>query len=403
MSKHLAIVIVLVIASVLVAACAAPAPTSTPVPPTAAPSPTSAPKPTAVPATQAPAATAVPATKAPAATAVPPTQAPAATATSSTAAAAEFFKGKTVTIYVGSAAGGYTDILARIVAKDVQEVTGVKFVVQNETGGGGRVILNNIYGQIKNDGLSLLFMPSGSIWPAYMTGDTAATYDITKFQYVGGIEAGNALVSVYPKGKIQTIDDLMKAKGLKFAATNKTTLPTVANTLAMEILGLDGKIITGFDSSTGRQLALQQGDADATVMSSDTTAKGQKDGIMKPLVQVGTSRMKGYEDVPCLTDLKKPETLTENQKKLLASIDLLNDAKTLIAPPGTPQDRVDYLTNAFKQAYDTTAMKAEIKTASGEDAWPFIAGPEVLKQAVALAAKKGDMAVWTDILNKYVQ
>jgi tripartite-type tricarboxylate transporter receptor subunit TctC len=344
-------------------------------------------------------------TKAATTSAATTTSAPAASSSAAalTGPAADFYKGKTVTIYVGSAAGGYTDVLARFIAQYMSDTTGAKFVVQNETGGGGRVILNQMAGQVKNDGLFLLFMPAGSIWPAYMTGDSSVQYDITKFQYVGGIEAGNALISVSPKGKIKTADDLLKAKGLKFAATNKTTLPTVANALGIDILGLDGKIITGFDSSTGRQLALQQNDVDATVMSSDTTAKGQKDGIMKALVQVGTERMKTYADVPCLTDIKKVDSLTDNQKRLIGSIDLLTDAKMLIAPPGTPQERVDFLNAAFKKIYDSSNLKADIQKASGEEAAPYIGGKELLKKANDLAAKKGDMKLWTDIINKYVE
>jgi tripartite-type tricarboxylate transporter receptor subunit TctC len=370
--------------------------------------PTTAPTKSAAPATttSAAATTAAAAPTKAATTAAATTTASATSASDAaalTGAGAEFYKGKTVTIYVGSAAGGYTDVLARFIAQYLPEVTGAKFVVQNETGGGGRVILNQIYGQIKNDGLSLLFMPAGSIWPGFMTGDTSVQYDITKFQYVGGIEAGNALISTYPKGKYKTLDDLMKAKGLKFAATNKTTLPTVANALGIEILGLDAKIITGFDSSTGRQLAIQQGDADATVMSSDTTAKGAKDGIMLPLAQIGVEKMKTYPNIPCLTDIKKADTLTDNQKKMLGSIDLLTDAKALIAPPGTPQERVDFLNAAFKKIYDSSNLKADIQKASGEEAAPYIGGKELGKKAVDLAAKKGDMKLWTDILAKYVE
>jgi len=316
---------------------------------------------------------------------------------------AKFYQGKVITINTQSPAGSTSDLWARTLAVYLPEITGAKIAVKNETAGGGRVIENAFATTIKPDGLTMMFTSAGTIWPAFMTGDPAVKFDITKFQYIGGTESSNTLIAVSPKGKIKTIDDLRKAKGLKFAASNKTSLLTYANALAMSILGLDGRIITGFQGSTGRLLAIQQGDADGLVTSPVSAARGMTDGVMLPLVQIGTERTKPCEEFPSMMEIVKADTLNDMQKRLIASIDILSDAKFLFAPPGVPQDRMAFLSGAFKKALENPALRAAMLKATGEDIPPYVSGDALSKMAKQLAARKPEMTIWNDVLNKYVK
>ncbi len=392
--------------AVLVVSCSAPTPEPTKIPPTSAPV-TKAPEPTT---TKAPAPTSVPATSAPVATKAPEpatTKAPAPTTapTASTSAAAEFYKGKTITLYTSGTPGSASDMWARTIAKYLPDITGAKVVVQNESAGNGKVLFNQLQSTIKADGLALCYTPVGTLWPGYMTNDPAVQYDITKYVYLGGVESGNYLMSVAMNSSIKTVDDLKKAKNLKFAHSARTSTITLANALAIDLLGLDGKIILGFDGATGRQLAVQQGEAEATVMAPDTAMVAKQKGILNPIMQVGVvaSRTKPGDDVPSVMELVKSDSLTDMQKRLIATIDILADSKSVFVASGTPQDRMTFLADAFKKVYDSADFKADLKKTIGEDVGPYVSGDELSKRASNLAAKKGDMKLWDDLLNKYVK
>jgi tripartite-type tricarboxylate transporter receptor subunit TctC len=316
----------------------------------------------------------------------------------------DFYKGKTVTIYTTAAAGSNADMWARVIAKFLPEVIpGAKFVVQNENAGNGKVILNQMYTTLKPDGLSMIYTATGAFFPTYLQGDSAAQYDITKFKYIGGVSIGNTALGVSTNGKIKTAQDLVKADGLKFSTNNKNTAPTMANALLIDLLGMTNtKIVSGFDGSTGKLLAVQQGDAVGTVSSPDSIVTAGKKGQVKPILQIGTTRTKPTEDLPALMELVKLESLTDNQKKLVGTMDALYDCNQLLMGPEAPQDKVDFLNAAFRKALATTQMKTEVEKFSGSEVLPFVNGADITKMAKDLISKKADMPLWKQLLDKYV-
>jgi tripartite-type tricarboxylate transporter receptor subunit TctC len=318
-------------------------------------------------------------------------------------ATAEFYKGKTITFYLGGTAGSASDAWCRLIAKYLPDITGTKVIVQNEPAGTGRMIFNQFATTIKPDGLSICYSGQGLMWPPYLLSDSGVQYDITKFVYLLGAETGNPLIDVKPNGKYKTIDDLMKTSDLRFAHSSKTATITMANALAIDLLKLKGVIVTGFDGDTGRQLALQQGDADGTVTAPDTTVIGMAKGTYFPVLQIGTTRTKPFMDVPALMELVKTDSLNDTQKRLVGSIDVLGDSKTIFTAPGTPQDRVDFLAASLKKLYDNKAFQEENTKLTGSAIGDYVTGQELTKRANAMVAKKGDMPLWTDLLNKYIK
>jgi tripartite-type tricarboxylate transporter receptor subunit TctC len=320
-----------------------------------------------------------------------------------TGPAADYYKGKTVTIYTGTGgAGSPNDLWARTLAKYLPDITGAKYVVVNETAGGGRVIANQLYGTMKPDGLAMEFVPAGELWTPYMTGDAAVKYEMSKYAYIGGVSSGNFIMLVGPDSKYKTVEDLIKTKGLKFAHSNRTASTTYANALAMDILGMDRKIVTGFEGgAAARLLAIQQGEADATVLNPDNALASQQKGQATTIMQVGVNRTKPGENLPTMMEFVKAENLNETQKRLIGSLDFLWDAKMLIMTPGTSQDKVDFMSAAFKTLLEKPEFRAEISKATSTEIGPYVSGADIAKRGAALAEKKGDVALWNDLLNKY--
>jgi tripartite-type tricarboxylate transporter receptor subunit TctC len=324
-------------------------------------------------------------------------------AAASAADTAAFYKGKTVTLHCSGNPGTSSDLWARTIARHLEAVTGATFVVKNESGGNGKVLFNLFAKTIKGDGLNLCYTQAGTMTPPYMLGDKAVQYDIAKFKYLGGMENANMIMSVMYNGKIKNVDDLRKTKGLKFAHQAKTSLPAMANALAIDLLGMDGKLILGFEGSGAKTLAVQQGECQATVSAGDAAMLDTAKKNMQAIMQIGKERMPPAEDLPAVTEFVKASALNATQKRLLDSIDFIDDAKTLFVPADTPQDKVDFLTDAFKKAYDTPGLQADIQKFAGFKPGAYVSSKELIKRMVDTSGKKADVVLWNDILDKYTK
>src|ERR1700749_2129362 len=78
------------------------------------------------------------------------------------AASAESFPSRPITLVVAAAAGGTTDVLARIVARRMSEDLGQSVVVENVTGGGATVGTRRVV-RADADGYTLIFGNMGSL------------------------------------------------------------------------------------------------------------------------------------------------------------------------------------------------------------------------------------------------
>ena len=90
------------------------------------------------------------------------TAAIAAVVFSACAAAAQNFPNRSLTLVVAAAAGGTTDVLARIVAKHMGEDLGQSVVVENVVGGGATVGTRRVV-RSDADGYTLIFGNMGSL------------------------------------------------------------------------------------------------------------------------------------------------------------------------------------------------------------------------------------------------
>src|SRR4051794_41964470 len=83
---------------------------------------------------------------------------------------AEFYRGKTVNVYIGVGVGGEYDIQARLVARHIgKHIPGNPTVVpQNMTGAGGVRMINYLYNVAPKDGARIGMIPNA--FPAMQAG-----------------------------------------------------------------------------------------------------------------------------------------------------------------------------------------------------------------------------------------
>ena len=123
-----------------------------------------------------------------------------------------FYDGKTITLVVGTSAGGLYDRYARLIAEHwSKHISGnPTFVVQNMPGAGSLIAANHVYGVAKPDGLTIL-----SIVPAIyfnqLAGRQEVRFDWAKFNYIGSVDRSDNLVYLRADTAFKTIHDVRRA------------------------------------------------------------------------------------------------------------------------------------------------------------------------------------------------
>jgi tripartite-type tricarboxylate transporter receptor subunit TctC len=316
-----------------------------------------------------------------------------------TAGSADFYKGKTIKILVGFSPGNSSDLAARVIARYLAKQTDTTVVVVNDAGGGGLVARNALYSITKPDGLTIMCDPTGALWPSWVLDQAGVAYDISKFEYLGGIDAAMMGLMVSAKGPYKTIDDLRNSKTqVKFAASGVASLPSISTLNAIDALGLNAMMAAGYKSSVEFTTAIAQREADAGSTDLGTALRYQKDGTMKVIAYLWYERDKNFPDVPSLNEFIKIPDKSLNLMKALS-----NNGKIFFAPPNTPADRVQYLRNSLTAIFADNNFQAEIVKLNLY--WPGVISGEDLKK-LALGASQGktdSVAYYKSLVAKYVK
>ena len=312
----------------------------------------------------------------------------------------KFYEGKVITMVVPYRPGSGSDTYARMMMSYLQQaIPEVSVGIKNRPEGGGMVAINEFYNVVKPDGLTIMIAPTGK-WTEAMLGDPNVKHDIDKFQYLGGIIGGEFAVTVASTGKYTSVEAMKKGKGIKFGSSSPNALPGLATVGAIEVLGLDAKVISGYEGSAPRTLALVQGEIDA-MLASVEVAEGYKKSGMKTqtLVVISPTRSENFPNVPCVADFMK---LSDYQQLLMKAI--YQEARAWSVPPDTPPDRVQYLRDTFAKILKSKEFIQTAKGFAGDEWMGTWTGDQIQKQAVELQKSSKELAkIYKELIKKYVQ
>jgi tripartite-type tricarboxylate transporter receptor subunit TctC len=274
-----------------------------------------------------------------------------------------FYKGKRVTIEVGSAAGSGYDAYARLVARHMtNHLPGnPSVVVQNLPGGGGLTSANHLYNVVARDGTTIGSVQRGLLISPLIMPD-GVKYDVTKFRWLGSTNAESGVVAVWHTAPFQTISDVMQHEmvvGGSGPYTDSETTPRAYN----RILGTKFKIVSGYESTAPVLLAMERGEVQGIGNSSwsnwtTTYAHYLKDKTVRLLLQSGPDKNPDLPDVPMAMDLAKTEADRQALDLLLAPNKI---GRPFVAPPEVPQDRIAALRAAFDATVADPTLRAEAK------------------------------------------
>ena len=312
----------------------------------------------------------------------------------------QFYRGKSMTILVGTAPGGINDLSARLVARHLGRFIpgNPNFIVQNNPGGGGLIIANRLYNAIEKDGTAIAKLER-AVPQLQIQRDRNANFDPLKFTWLGSLSsyADDAYLMLINAGHpAQTIADLKKpGTSLTLGADNSASSNLIFALIARDILGLNIKIVRGYQGAAPMFLAMQRGELDGQMVGLSSVRTGQKDlwakKAFRPLMYFGrTTRLAEFPDIPTGRELT-------NDHDALALIEFAElpfyMSLPFAAPAGLPPERAAALQTAFMDMCRNEAFIDEAKRL-GFDVSP-IDGNTVLKLITRSAATP------TDVIKRY--
>jgi len=315
------------------------------------------------------------------------------------AQAADFYEGKSVSITVGSSAGGGYDTYARFLARSWGKFIPGRpnFVVKNMPGAGSLKASNYIYNVAAKDGTEVGAIQQGMFFePLFKVMGTGreAKFDALKFGWIGAVVKDQAVMVVWHATPFKSLSEIMGKEvlsGSAGATTNYATYPRLMNAT----MGTSIKVIEGYNGTSSITLALERGELQAMTgwdFSSLASSKGRwlQDKKVRVIVQFGAKKIPELPDVPLARDYASSPL----NRDVLDLITLRQDiGRPYVAPPGLPKDRLATLQNSFwtmlhEPAFLKDAAKAriEISPTSAKDSMEIVrkgyaASPEVVAKA----------------------
>ena len=179
-------------------------------------------------------------------------------------AQAQYYKGKTITILIGFPAGGGSDVQARIYQRHLaKHIAGnPKIIVKNLPGAGSLKAQNFMALKAKKDGSIFMFsnfQPMGQL-----LGSPGVRFKYADFTWLAGGAGAEVLMFARNDsvpGGLKKGTDIMKGKGLKFAAIRPTATLDLYGRITLEVLGLDHIYVPGYRGAAKFRAAVRRGEA----------------------------------------------------------------------------------------------------------------------------------------------
>ena len=268
-------------------------------------------------------------------------------------AVADFYRGKSVTIYVGFGPGGGYDAYAQLLSQHIRRhIPGEPTViVKHMPGAGSLTLMNYLWSIAPPDGLAF-GIPASSAAFAPLIGSPqekgAARFDAAKFTWLGSLEKFTPIGLAWHTTSIRTIDDV-KRRPLRFGSSGAASGGELYAQLLNDMLGTKLVSIRGYRGSNDITLAIERGELDGFVGWCWTCMKADKpqyldDKLVNVFVQFGHDPDADARGVPSALDV-----VTDPQDRQVVALVLANLAmsRPFVAPPGVAPERAGALRQAF--------------------------------------------------------
>jgi tripartite-type tricarboxylate transporter receptor subunit TctC len=313
----------------------------------------------------------------------------------------DFYKGKTLELYIGYSVGGAYDLYARVLARHMgKHIPGNPTIVpKNMEGAGSLRLANWLYHVAAKDGTVFGTIGRGIAFDPLL-GNRGAQFEATKFTWIGSANNEVSVCVAWHDSGITKFEDLLTKEmtvGGTGAGADTDEFPRAIN----GVLGTKMKIVSGYPGGNDVLLALERGEVKgrcgwswSSVLSTRPTWLQDKKIVV--LAQLGLRKHPDLPDVPLVTDFAK----TDEQRQILKLVFARQVmGRPYLAPPGVPKERAAVLRQAFLETlrdadFISEAQKAklEINPVGGEEVEKVVSEvyqtPAAVVQKAAALSKK---------------
>jgi tripartite-type tricarboxylate transporter receptor subunit TctC len=307
----------------------------------------------------------------------------------------DFYRGKTIELLIGGAAGGGYDLAGRTVANYIgRHIPGhPAIVVKNMPGATSLIMTNQLYNAARRDG-TVIGMPTSNI-PLeqrlkLISPDGAnVKFEIARFGWIGTPVQEPQVTWLWHTAPARSVDDLRNnviRMGATTSSADNFILPSIVNRL----LGTRMQVVTGYIGQNEINLAVERGEVQGNNTSLSNIAVNRadwwRDGKVRILLQFGADRLPALLDVPTVAELAAGEA----DRALLRFYAVkFNMARPLAAPPDVPPERLAALRAAFDATMkdpqfldEAQRIGLEVNPLSGEGIAALIARVQSTPQGV---------------------
>lgn len=257
---------------------------------------------------------------------------------------ADEFPKKPISVYVGFSPGGGTDLIARSIASVAPEFLGQSLIIINKAGASGTLAAKEV-AKAKPDGYTLL-VAGGSETTSVGHYKKLPYHPIDAFDPVMRIARARMIFCVNANAPWKSIKEMVvdaeKNPGkYQYASTGHGGIYHSALLAFCGAAGIKMKHVPYKGGAPG-MAALMGGHVDMAIASPAEARTLADAGKIRMLAMTSNERSDLVPDVPTLKEVGYNIYL-ENQKGF-------------VAPKGTPPERIQYLHDAFKKAYEHKAF-----------------------------------------------
>ncbi len=301
-------------------------------------------------------------------------------------AAEPFYQGKTLRVVVASAAGGGSDIVARLIMRHLsRHIPGnPTIIIENMPGGGEIIGVNYTHNKAKPDGLTALFATGTPI--TQLLELPGIEFDLLKMPIIGGSSESVAAFIRVDKTGVKSATDLRNPKNpIIIGGSGYGSIKDISLLAAMNLLGVkQPTYVTGYGGAGPIRLAFERAEINFTqetaVGISKSVLPWVREGWTSVLYQVGFLDGKGNVikdsvwkeigvEAPSIADVYKtiygkPPSgpAWEAEKALIGGYSL---TRLMAFSPKTPAAHVAELRQAFQAMGRDAAFLAEWEKSQG--------------------------------------